>query len=88
MNRIEEIYKNIEELKKEIEYIQKSCNHSEYRIGLFSWRIGSSSLKRICIECNSILSDPTDEEVSDYNCVIRTLYNEESLKIGSKIYKS
>ncbi len=83
MNRIEQIYKEIEELKNEIKLIQDNCNHTKYIIGLYSWRIGSSDLKRICTDCNKVLNQPTDIEIFTYQEEMKISQNK---GIGSKIY--
>jgi len=87
MSRIAEIRKIQKELSDEIRDIQESCKHHNYIIGSYSWRIGSSDLKRICVDCESILGDPSDEEVSDYNLEMEDRKKEgKPTGQGTKVY--
>ncbi len=66
-DRIREINKIREDLLNELKALQESCTHEEYHIGTYSWRIGCYDQKRICLECGHILTDPSKEELEDFN---------------------
>lgn len=66
-NRIDEINELRKQLDDEIKMIQETCTHDEYHIGIYSWRIGSYNLNRICEKCYTVrLGTPSKEEEDNY----------------------
>jgi hypothetical protein len=80
MNRVKEIYAEIEKLNDELEDIRKKCTHEEYHIAYYMWRIGSTIISRICLECGENLGTPSTEEIREFKA-------EENNGQGIKVYK-
>ena len=65
--RKQEIFDTIAELNEELKTIRSSCSHDDYKIGNYSWRLGSSHLKRICEYCGDCIGDPSADEMIKFN---------------------
>lgn len=66
-NRVHEIYENIESLEKELKRLKKKCSHDSYRVGYYSWRIGSIDVTKLCNYCDKMLGKPSTEEIEKFN---------------------
>ena len=60
---VDKLYTQIEEAQKNLDTIRQECKHEKFRLGLYSWRVGSVVPQRICEECDAVVPGITEEEV-------------------------
>ena len=64
---VDGIYANQELLASQLREIRAHCPHSKYVVAYYSWRVGAMEPRRICKDCDFILTDmPTQEELKEF----------------------
>lgn len=61
-SRINDLYEIIAKANSELFELRSACSHENYRIGMYSWRVGAYTPSRLCSVCDLPILGITDAE--------------------------
>jgi hypothetical protein len=65
MKTVQELQEDIQKAMEQIKVLQEVCPHLEYKVAMYSYRIGAMAPTRMCKICLQVLPKITEEEYKE-----------------------